>query len=71
MKRSVDDLTDEYEITTNGKHNISSESSMRLRVRNKKDILLILKIKIFNIKLKEQLKREELDKILKNLFFMS
>lgn len=51
-EKSVDDLIDKYEITTNG-HNIS--------------------VKEYAIKDSEQkgkLKREELDEIIKNLFFM-
>ncbi|MFR5993203.1 MAG: DUF4367 domain-containing protein [Mediterraneibacter faecis] len=49
-EKSVDDLIDKYEITTNG-HNISVKE-YAIKDSEQKDIQLILKIRIFNIKLK-------------------
>lgn len=49
-EKSVDDLIDKYEITTNG-HNISVKE-YAIKNSEQKDIQPILKIRIFNIKLK-------------------
>ena len=67
-EKSVDDLTDEYEITTNG-HNISVKE-YAIKGSEQKRYTADFKNKDIQYQIKGKLKREELDKILKNLFFI-
>ena len=67
-EKSVDDLIDEYEITTNG-HNISVKE-YAIKGSEQKRYTADFKNKDIQYQIKGKLKREELDKILKNLFFM-
>lgn len=67
-EKSVDDLIDEYEITTNG-HNISVKE-YAIKGSEQKRYTADFKNKDIQYQIKGKLKREELDKILKNLFFI-
>ena len=67
-EKSVDDLINEYEITTNG-HNISVKE-YAIKGSEQKRYTADFKNKDIQYQIKGKLKREELDKILKNLFFM-
>ena len=67
-EKSVDDLIDEYEITTNG-HNISVKE-YAIKGSEQKRYTADFKNKDIQYQIKGKLKREELDEILKNLFFM-
>ena len=67
-EKSVDDLIDEYEITTDG-HNISVKE-YSIKGSEQKRYTVDFKNKDIQYQIKGKLKREELDKILKNLFFM-
>ena len=67
-EKSVDDLINEYEITTNG-HNISVKE-YEIKGSEQKRYTADFKNKDIQYQIKGKLKREELDKILKNLFFM-
>ena len=66
-EKSVDDLINEYEITTNG-HNISVKE-YAIKGSEQKRYTADFKNKDIQYQIKGKLKREELDKILKNLFF--
>ena len=66
--KSVDDLIDEYEITTNG-HNISVKE-YSIKGSEQKRYIADFEHKDIQYQIKGKLKREELDEILKNLFFM-
>ena len=67
-EKSVDDLIDEYEITTNG-HTISVKE-YAIKGSEQKRYTADFKNKDIQYQIKGKLKREELDEILKNLFFM-
>lgn len=67
-EKSVDDLIDEYEITTNG-HNISVKE-YSIKGSEQKRYIADFEYKDIQYQIKGKLKREELDEILKNLFFM-
>lgn len=67
-EKSVDDLIDEYEITTNG-HNISVKE-YSIKCSEQKRYTADFKNKDIQYQIKGKLKREELDEIIKNLFFM-
>lgn len=66
-EKSVDDLIDEYEITTNG-HNISVKE-YSIKGSEQKRYIADFEYKDIQYQIKGKLKREELDEILKNLFF--
>lgn len=67
-EKSVDNLTDEYEITTNG-HNILVKE-YAIKGSEQRRYIADFKYKDIQYQIKGKLKREELDEILKNLFFM-
>lgn len=67
-EKSVDDLIDEYEITTNG-HNISVKE-YSIKGSEQKRYTADFKNKDIQYQIKGKLKREELDEIIKNLFFV-
>ena len=67
-EKSVDDLIDEYEITTNG-HNISVKE-YSIKGSEQRRYIADFEYKDIQYQIKGKLKREELDEILKNLFFM-
>lgn len=67
-EKSVDDLIDEYEITTNG-HNISVKE-YAIKGSEQKRYTADFENKDIQYQIKGKLKREELDEIIKNLFFM-
>ncbi|MFQ6986159.1 MAG: DUF4367 domain-containing protein [Mediterraneibacter faecis] len=67
-EKSVDDLIDKYEITTNG-HNISVKE-YAIKDSEQKRYTADFENKDIQYQIKGKLKREELDEIIKNLFFM-
>lgn len=67
-EKSVDDLIDEYEITTNG-HNISVKE-YSIKGSEQRRYTADFEYKGIQYQIKGKLKREELDEIIKNLFFM-
>lgn len=67
-EKSVDDLIDKYEITTNG-HNISVKE-YAIKDSEQKRYTADFENKNIQYQIKGKLKREELDEIIKNLFFM-
>lgn len=67
-EKSVDDLIDKYEITTNG-HNISVKE-YAIKNSEQKRYTADFENKDIQYQIKGKLKREELDEIIKNLFFM-
>lgn len=67
-EKSVDDLIDKYEITTNG-HNISVKE-YSIKNSEQKRYTADFENKDIQYQIKGKLKREELDEIIKNLFFM-
>ena len=67
-EKSVDDLIDKYEITTNG-HNISV-TEYSIKGSEQKRYIADFEYKDIQYQIKGKLKREELDEIIKNLFFM-
>ena len=67
-EKSVDDLIDEYEITTN-EHNISVKE-YSIKGSEQRRYIADFEYKDIQYQIKGKLKREELDEILKNLFFM-
>lgn len=67
-EKSVDDLIDKYEITTNG-HNISVKE-YAIKDSEQKRYTANFENKDIQYQIKGKLKREELDEIIKNLFFM-
>ena len=67
-EKSVDDLIDEYEITTNG-HNILVKE-YAIKGSEQRRYIADFKYKDIQYQIKGKLKREEVDEILKNLFFM-
>lgn len=66
-EKSVDDLIDEYEITTNG-HNISVKE-YSIKGSEQRRYTADFEYKGIQYQIKGKLKREELDEIIKNLFF--
>lgn len=66
-EKSVDDLIDKYEITTNG-HNISVKE-YSIKNSEQKRYTADFENKDIQYQIKGKLKREELDEIIKNLFF--
>ena len=66
-EKSVDDLIDEYEITTN-EHNISVKE-YSIKGSEQRRYIADFEYKDIQYHIKGKLKREELDEILKNLFF--
>lgn len=67
-EKSVDDLIDEYEITTN-EHNISVKE-YSIKGSEQRRYIADFEYKDIQYQIKGKLKREELDEILKNLFFL-
>lgn len=67
-EKSVDDLIDKYEITTNG-HNISVKE-YAIKDSEQKRYTADFENKDIQYQIKGKLKREELDEIIKNFFFM-
>lgn len=67
-EKSIDDLIDKYEITTNG-HNISVKE-YAIKDSEQKRYTADFENKNIQYQIKGKLKREELDEIIKNLFFM-
>lgn len=67
-EKSVDDLIDKYEITTNG-HNISVKE-YSIKGSEQRRYTADFEYKGIQYQIKGKLKREELDEIIKNLFFM-
>lgn len=67
-EKSVDDLIDKYEITTNG-HNISVKE-YAIKDSEQKRYTADFENKDIQYQIKGKLKREELDEIIKNLFFV-
>ena len=67
-EKSVDDLIDKYEITTNG-HNISVKE-YAIKDSEQKRYTAHFENNDIQYQIKGKLKREELDEIIKNLFFM-
>lgn len=65
-EKSVDDLIDKYEITTNG-HNISVKE-YAIKDSEQKRYTADFENKDIQYQIKGKLKREELDEIIKNLF---
>lgn len=68
-EKSVDDLIDKYEITTNG-HNISVKE-YAIKDSEQKRYTADFENKDIQYQIKGKLKREELDEIIKNLFLYS
>lgn len=68
-EKSVDDLIDKYEITTNG-HNISVKE-YAIKNSEQKRYTADFENKDIQYQIKGKLKREELDEIIKNLFFIT
>lgn len=67
-EKSVDDLMDKYEITTNG-HNISVKE-YAIKDSEQKRYTADFENKDIQYQIKGKIKKEELNEILKNLFFM-
>lgn len=67
-EKSVDDLIDKYEITTNGHNILVKEYS--IKGSEQKRYTADFEYKDIQYQIKGKLKKEELDEILKNLFFM-
>ena len=67
-EKSVDDLIDEYEITTN-EHNILVKE-YSIKGSEQRRYTADFEYKDIQYQIKGKLKKEELDEILKNLFFM-
>ena len=67
-EKSVDDLIDEYEITTNGHNILVKEYS--IKGSEQRRYTADFEYKDIQYQIKGKLKKEELDEILKNLFFM-
>lgn len=67
-EKSVDDLIDKYEITTNGHNILVKEYS--IKGSEQKRYTADFEYKDIQYQIKGKLKQEELDEILKNLFFM-
>ena len=66
-EKSVDDLIDEYEITTNGHNILVKEYS--IKGSEQRRYTADFEYKDIQYQIKGKLKKEELDEILKNLFF--
>lgn len=67
-EKSVDDLIDEYEITTNGHNILVKEYS--IKGSEQRRYTADFEYNDIQYQIKGKLKKEELDEILKNLFFM-
>ncbi len=67
-EKSVDDLIDEYEITTDGHNILVKEYS--IKGSEERRYTADFEYKGIQYQIKGKLKREELDEIIKNLFFM-